>query len=151
MEQIKFKLSQSNLPYLEFPNLGLISFVNWSKTNEGYKHLNFSFNHGYNITFMTNMDLKITGKQGDNKKDIKRLGLQKTIDKLKDIFGKLVTKDGIFPYKNIDKLKKQIEGIEFETREKEVTKLKRVKDKKVGFLKHERKRADKTKKIKRKK
>lgn len=126
MEQIKLKLTENNNPYIEFPNFGHISFVNWSKTKEGYKHLNFSFRQHNNTSFLTDMNFSLYS--GVDKKEIKRTGIMKIIKPLILVFGKLVKND-IFPYDKIDKLGVLISGITYEPVVKEQAPLRRRKKK----------------------
>lgn len=126
MEQVQLKLTENNNPYIEFPNLGHISFVNWSKTKEGYKHLNFSFRQHNNTSFLTDMNFSLYS--GVDKKEIKRTGIMKIIKPLIIIFGKLV-KDNIFPYDKVEKLGTLISGITYESITREPTPLRRRKKK----------------------
>lgn len=114
MEAIQLKLSASKTPYLEFPNSGHISFCNWSKTDVGYRHLIFSFRKDNNPSFISDATMKL---RNEDKRSLKSMGFYKTaIKPLMDIFEKLTDKEGIFPYKNLDKLGKMISTLKFEER-----------------------------------
>jgi hypothetical protein len=125
VEQILLKMSSTNIPYLEFPNMGFISFVNHSKTNKGYTQLNFSFReNGQNTSFLTDMKLKRIN--GSKNGDMKSLHLSKTMKALEKIFEKFVV-DTVFPFDNVEKLGKMINSITYEKFEKVAVPLKRKK------------------------
>lgn len=114
MNQISLKLTGRNNPYIEIPELGHISFVDWSKTKDGYKHLNFSFRKS-NTSFLVGMDFKL---KNEHKRIIKTIGLHKTIKLIEEIITKLTNKEKVFPFSNINKLGPIINKLEFKTIEK---------------------------------
>lgn len=121
--ELALKLTSKKTPYIDFPNLGHISFVSWSKSDKGYTHLHFSFKDSLNLSFLTDMSFKpynIAKSKVFSKREIKD-----TVKLLEPIFSELTT-NGLFPHNNINSLSQKVcfVSYDFEKKQKNMDKFK---------------------------